>query len=157
MSNLKQYLLILLLIPFLSSCRKGEPYDAEKQLQKDEQLIKDYLEANNIPATRHQSGVYYVISNPGEGQMNYTLSTKVKFQYSLKLLGGDVIPQPTEPVSFMLGQLIPGWQIGIPLIQEGGSIRLFVPSFYAYGPHGQNGVPANAVLDFDIQLIDVGF
>lgn len=158
MRKAPKLLLLLFFISFFStSCKKDEPYNAKKQLEKDEQLIKDYLAANNITAQRHESGIYYIISNPGTGNAVYTLSTNITVNYTLRLLGGEVIPQTTEPVSFTLGQVIVGWQIGIPLIQKGGKIRLFVPSVYAYGPDAQNGIPANSILDFDIELKDVSF
>ncbi len=156
MKSVKKLLCLLLFVPILiGGCKKNDPYDADAQLQKDEELIKSYLTANNIVAERHPSGVYYVISEPGVGTVNYTGSTSVKVTYTLKLLGGQVIPQTTEPVSFTLGGVIVGWQIGIPLIQKGGKIRLFVPSGYAYGPRSQGNIPANSILDFEIDLLDV--
>jgi FKBP-type peptidyl-prolyl cis-trans isomerase FkpA len=87
--------------------------------------------------------------------VTYTGSTNVKVTYTLSLLGGEVIPQPTEPITFALGGVIVGWQIGIPLIQKGGKIRLFIPSGYAYGPRSQGNIPANSILDFEIDLLDV--
>ena len=154
----KSLFLLLLVVTFFGiSCKKSEPYNAKAQLQKDEQLIEAYLEANNITATRHQSGVYYIISNPGSGTVDYTMSTRVNFKYTLRLLGGQVIPQTTDPITFALSELIVGWQIGIPLIQPGGKIRLFVPSVYAYGPGDGRGIPANSVLDFDIELLNVSY
>ncbi|HEY0177263.1 MAG TPA: FKBP-type peptidyl-prolyl cis-trans isomerase, partial [Pedobacter sp.] len=56
------------------------------------------------------------------------------------------------PISFALGEVIRGWQIGIPFIQKGGQIRLLVPSLLAY-QNQQNGIiPANSVLDFTVML-----
>jgi FKBP-type peptidyl-prolyl cis-trans isomerase FkpA len=59
--------------------------------------------------------------------------------------------------SFTLGNVIKGWQLGIPLIKKGGIIRLLIPSRYAYGPYEQTqiGLPKNAVLDFDIELYNI--
>jgi FKBP-type peptidyl-prolyl cis-trans isomerase FkpA len=156
MKNVKSLLWLLLFVPvMISGCKKDEPYDADAQLQKDEEQIKNYLAANNILAERHPSGVYYVISAEGQGSVTYTESTSVKVTYTLKLLGGQVIPQPDEAVTFALGGVIVGWQIGIPLIQKGGKIRLFIPSGYAYGPRPQGNIPANSILDFEIDLLDV--
>lgn len=156
MKSIKSLLWLLLFVPVLiNSCKKSDPYDAEAQLQKEEELIKNYLTANNIVAQRHPSGVYYVISEEGTGDVSYTAATNVTATYTLRLLGGQNIPQPEEPFEFSLGGVIFGWQIGIPLIKKGGKIRLFVPSVYAYGPQAQGSIPANSILDFDIDLIDV--
>jgi FKBP-type peptidyl-prolyl cis-trans isomerase FkpA len=59
--------------------------------------------------------------------------------------------------SYILGNVILGWQLGIPKIKNGGIVRLLIPSRYAYGPYpqAQIGLPANAVLDFDIELYNV--
>ena len=60
---------------------------------------------------------------------------------------------PTQ-TGWTLGSLIPGWQIGLPLIQKGGEIKLIVPSSLAYGC-GSGPLPPNSVLYFDIHLVDV--
>ncbi|MEJ6980645.1 FKBP-type peptidyl-prolyl cis-trans isomerase [Pedobacter sp. P351] len=156
MKNLRKTLLFLLFVSVaFTACKKSDPYDPAKQLQKEEELIKNYLAANNITAQRHSTGVYYVITEPGTGSVTYTTATNVTVTYSLSLLGGQVIPQPTAPVELTLGGVIAGWQIGVPLIQKGGKIRLFVPSVYAYGQQSQGSIPANSILDFDIDLLDV--
>ena len=146
---------LLLLTIAIAGCKKNDGYDAEKQLQKDEQLISDYLKANNITAERHPSGIYYVISAPGTGSAQYYADTKVKVTYTGRLLNGSVFDSGTPDNPFTLGGLIQGWQIGIPLIQKGGKIRLFIPSVYGYGPNQAGSIPPNSVLDFDIELLDV--
>ena len=155
MKFIKLFLLVLLSGVVFTSCQKEPVYDADKQLATDEELIKSYLSTNNISAERHESGVYYQILEPGTGSIQYGANTKITAKYTLRLLNGPVIPQSTDPIEFSLGRVIPGWQIGIPLIQKGGRIRLFVPSPYAYQNSTQNGIPANSILDFDIELVDV--
>ena len=144
----------LMVIAALSSCKQDKGISAEEQLAADEIRIKDFIAKNNIPALRHQSGLYYQIIEPGTGSLVYTANTKIRAKYTLRLLNGNTIPQPSEPIDFTLGGVIPGWQIGIPLIQKGGKIRLIVPSGYAYGAQSQNGIPSNSILDFDIELVD---
>jgi FKBP-type peptidyl-prolyl cis-trans isomerase FkpA len=153
--RLKHALLVcLLIVAAFSGCKMDEGISQEEQLAADEVRIKEFITANNIPAERHQTGVYYQIIEPGTGSLVYTANTSITAKYTLRLLNGNTIPQPTEPIKFTLGGVIAGWQIGIPLIQKGGKIRLIVPSGYAYGRQGQNGIPSNSVLDFDIELVD---
>ncbi len=139
----------------VSSCKKSDGYNSEKQMQKDEELIKEFLTKNNLNAERHDYGVYYIKSNPGTGNVVYTTKTNVTANYTLRLLNGTVVQKTTEPVTFSLSNVIPGWQIGIQLIQRGGMIRLLIPSVLAYGSDDKPGIPANSVLDFDIELVDV--
>lgn len=143
-----------MLFVILAGCKKDN-YDAGKQLAEEEILIKEFLATNNINAKRDTSGVYYVISNPGSGNVNYTSNTNVRVKYKLRLLNGKEIPQTTEPINFTLGSVIAGWQIGIPKIQPGGKIRLIIPSVWAYGRQAQSGIPANSVLDFDVELLGI--
>ena len=152
MKLLKLFLLFVMAGAVIS-CKK-DAYDAEKQLKADEELIKAFVAKNNIPAQRHETGVYYHIVSSGTGNFKYSANTRVTVKYTLRLLDGSVIPQTTAPIEFTLGGVIPGWQIGVPLIQKGGKIRLLVPSPYAYRNSAQGGIPANSVLDFDIELID---
>jgi FKBP-type peptidyl-prolyl cis-trans isomerase len=137
-----------------SSCKKEPEYDAQKQLEADEVKIKEFIATNNISAVRHSSGLYYQIITPGTGDLVYTASTAISANYTLRLLNGETIPQPAGPINFTLGGVISGWQIGIPLIQQGGKIRLIVPSVYAYGAQTRSGIPPNSVLDFDIELVN---
>jgi FKBP-type peptidyl-prolyl cis-trans isomerase len=148
-------LLILPLLLVLGSCSKDD-FDPEKQAQQDESTIVKFLADNNITAQRHETGLYYQILAPGLGNIIYTGNTTVSAKYKGRLLNGSVFDQTTaNPVSFKLGGVIAGWQIGVPLIQKGGKIRIFIPSALGYGRDGSGAIPANAVLDFDIELVDV--
>jgi FKBP-type peptidyl-prolyl cis-trans isomerase len=55
--------------------------------------------------------------------------------------------------TFPLGNLIQGWQAGIPGMKPGGVRRLLIPSDLGYGPHGRGQIPANATLVFEIEMI----
>jgi len=146
-------LLILPLLLILGSCKK---FDAEEQANVDDSTILKFISDKGIVAQKHTSGVYYQILGTGAGNLAYTSNTTVSTKYTGRLLNGTVFDGTTsQPISFKLGQVIAGWQVGIPLIQKGGKIRLLIPSALAYGPDGQGPIPANAVLDFDIELIDV--
>ena len=152
--KIKYILLFTLpLLLVLGSCKK---FDAEEQSKIDDSTIIKFISEKNIIAQKHSSGIYYQILNTGSGNISYTTNTTVSTKYTGRLLSGTVFDgTTTQPISFKLGQVISGWQIGIPLIQKGGKIRLLIPSGLAYGPDGQGPIPGNAVLDFDIELLDV--
>lgn len=63
----------------------------------------------------------------------------------------------TKPVTFALSDVIKGWTEGIPGMKIGGTRRLIIPSSMAYGstPPPGSGIPANADLVFDVELIAV--
>lgn len=155
MKFIKSFLFLLLVIFTVASCKKTESYNPDKQLAVDEELIKTFITSNNIPAQRHDSGLYYQIITPGTGSVVYSASTKVTANYKLRLLNGTLIEQSSSPAQFYLGNVITGWQIGVPLIQKGGKIRLLIPSPFGYQNTAQGTIPPNSVLDFDIELVDV--
>lgn len=63
-----------------------------------------------------------------------------------------------QAISFSLDQVIKGWTNGVPGMKVGGTRRLLIPADLAYGanpPYG-SGIPANADLVFDIELVKIG-
>lgn len=63
-----------------------------------------------------------------------------------------------QPATFGLDQVIKGWTEGIPGMKVGGTRRLLIPAALAYGgtPPQDSGIPANADLVFDVDLIKIG-
>jgi peptidylprolyl isomerase len=62
-----------------------------------------------------------------------------------------------KPIQFGLNQVIKGWTDGVPGMKVGGKRRLVIPSEQAYGSHppGGSGIPADAPLVFDIELVSI--
>lgn len=144
-----KYLFFLLLAFAMVGCNK------DTDNRSDEEKILDYLEENNLTADRHESGLYYAIEDAGSGGQP-TVSDSVTVRYKGMLLNGEVFDQTpnTSTVTFPLANLIPAWQIGIPLIGKEGEITLYSPSSLGYGNRSVGGIPAGSVLIFEIELVD---
>lgn len=127
-----------------------------KTVASEEPTIVAYSSSTGINATRDSSGVYYKIDSLGSGPAP-AINSKVFITYTGRLLNGTVFEtQPTAAqTGYQLGSLIRGLQIGLLLIKKGGGIKLIIPSSLAFGCVGYGGVPPNAIVQFDVQLIDV--
>lgn len=169
---LRNILLIVLTSFVLSGCLKGSngseemcSYDpcAVKATANEELAIQSYLTNNGIQgAIKHCSGMYYVIDAPGTGKTP-GVCNDVTVNYVGTLTNGNKFDETTSSsgVTFNLRQVILGWKSGIPLIKEGGRIRLFIPPSLGYGNQDQkdrNGnviIPAGSILIFDVELKQV--
>jgi len=147
---MKYFSLIALVIIAISGCETPRT-----QAQIDDDIINNYLNDNNLEAEYHESGLYYHIIEEGTGGHPDITST-VEVKCKGYLTNNQVFYQTEgdETIEFSLDELIRGWQIGIPLIQKGGSEILYLPSALGYGSHAQTGIPANSVLIFEIELVN---
>jgi FKBP-type peptidyl-prolyl cis-trans isomerase FkpA len=165
---LKKIVFGLIIIGSFTGCLKNEPvnntcnYDpcSYKAPAAEIQAVKDYLASNNITATEHCSGLYYVIDNPGSGKA-VTACGAVKASYIGKLTNGKTFDQGEFNQFYPFSNLIRGWANGIPLIKQGGKIHLYIPSSLGYGSqdvkdsNGNVVIPANSVLIFEVTLTDI--
>ncbi|MHB1178756.1 MAG: FKBP-type peptidyl-prolyl cis-trans isomerase [Daejeonella sp.] len=132
--------------------------DKSKINEYEDFSIKKYMAANSLTGfTKTASGLYYKIDQPGTGSPIAVDST-IAAEYSGKLLNGVVFDRALtgSPVSFRLNEVIKGWQEAIPLIKQGGSIRMILPSSLGYGlPGSGQSIPAFSSLDFTVKVTDV--
>jgi FKBP-type peptidyl-prolyl cis-trans isomerase len=103
------------------------------------------------------SGLQYMVVEKGEGDPPAATS-KVKVHYRGTLLDGtqfDSSYDRGEPAEFGVNQVIPGWQEALQLMSPGAKLKLFIPPNLAYGENGNARIPANSLLLFDVELLEI--
>ncbi len=115
-----------------------------------------FCTANNINLQEHSSGILYEIVSAGTGA-NPNLNSKVSVFYLGKLLNGTQFDASSgsAPASFYLTSVIEGWKIAIPLLKNGGKIKMVIPSSLAYGCVGNGSIAPNTPLYFEVTLVGV--
>jgi len=157
MKKLVFALSVLFLVTGSFSCLKQEVC-RPSTLQSEIAEIEAYATANSMNGTLDPvNGMYYEILDAGDISVKPNLNSTIYIRYTGKLLNGSIFDQVTDhaQTGWVLGSLIPGWQLGLPQIGEGGHIKLIIPSSLAYGCSGYGSIPGNAILFFEVQLIDV--
>ena len=149
---MKKYLYLFTLVLLFISCSDKTDTSFEPETEQD---IIQYIEDNNLNATRSNSGLYYVINNEGSGTRPTSVSN-VTVDYKGYFLDGVVFDQSdSNGISFGLNQVILGWTEGITYFKEGGNGILLVPYNLGYGESGRGSIPGGSVLIFDIRLLSV--
>ncbi|MFC0679264.1 FKBP-type peptidyl-prolyl cis-trans isomerase [Lysobacter korlensis] len=105
------------------------------------------------------SGLQYQVLSEGTGPKPKATDA-VRAHYKGMLLDGKVFDssyERGEPATFVLPQMVPGWQEGIPLMNVGSKYRFWIPSKLGYGEQGTPGgpIPPNATLVFEVELLDI--
>lgn len=126
---------------------------AEENLKKS----AEFLAENKKQAgwVELPSGLQYKVvadsdgAKPGEDDM-------VTVEYTGTLIDGTVFDSSEgEPVTFNLGQIIPGWREALSMMPTGATWEVVIPSDLAYGPQGFGVIGPNETLVFEIQLLSV--
>ncbi|HEX9954836.1 MAG TPA: FKBP-type peptidyl-prolyl cis-trans isomerase [Allosphingosinicella sp.] len=110
--------------------------------------------------TTTQSGLQFRTIKEGEGA--HPTETDIAIvTYTGRLASGEVFDsnkgQQPAPFPVAEGATIKGFSEGLKLMKKGGSYRLRIPPALGYGEKGAgNGqIPANATLDFDVEIHEV--
>jgi FKBP-type peptidyl-prolyl cis-trans isomerase len=152
---------------------------AEYQKKMDEMKAAEatstakYLADNKITGVKTASGLRYIIrkssvkAKPVKGDtvfVNYigrTLDGKIfdtSIEAEAKQAGIHTPGRPYEPLSLTLGEgrVIPGWEEGLLLLNEGAKATFIIPSSLAYGERGAGAdIAPFSTLAFDVELVKV--
>ncbi|MEZ8347077.1 FKBP-type peptidyl-prolyl cis-trans isomerase [Vibrio splendidus] len=128
----------------------------EENIEQGQQFLVENGAKEGVVTT--ESGLQYLVLEEGTGTEHPTKNSKVTVHYHGTLIDGTVFDSSVErgePISFVLKQVIKGWQEGLTYMVEGQKVRLFIPSQLAYGKGGSGPIPPSSTLIFDVELISI--
>ncbi len=137
-----------------------------KMMQEMQSEASDNLEAANAFLEENaeqdgvvtlDSGLQYRIVEAGEGD-SPAATDQVSVHYRGTLLSGEQFDSSYDrgqPATFGVNQVIPGWQEALQLMKPGAKWELFIPPDLAYGETGNQRIPGNSLLLFDVELLEV--
>lgn len=132
--RLKSALLTFVMMGFVA-CSKDSPTDASG----GQLVVQDLVVGSGAAVAVGDTATVHYVS---------TLQNGTVFDSSRAV---------NRPFSFRVGagQVIAGWDRGIPGMRIGGRRRLTIPPSLAYGSQGSGPIPPNATLAFDIELLGI--
>jgi len=132
----------------------------EKRIAAEREAARAELDKLAAGFDETESGLRYQILQKGDGK-KAEKGNMVSVHYKGQLSDGTVFDSSykrNSPLDFQVGvgQVIPGWDEGICLLNVGDKARLVIPSDLGYGSAGAGGViPPNATLVFDVELMGI--
>lgn len=142
---------------------QGKPGNPAGMLVFEVELIS-FVEPPAVPADvaappkdakKTASGLAWKVLKPGTSDAHPAATSRVKVHYSGWTTDGKMFDSSvtrSEPASFPLNRVIPGWTEGLQLMTPGMSARLWIPSELAYD--GKPGRP-QGMLVFDVELLEI--
>ncbi|HOK09140.1 MAG TPA: FKBP-type peptidyl-prolyl cis-trans isomerase [Candidatus Hydrogenedens sp.] len=131
----------------------------EEEAVKNEQEANKFLEENKTKegVVTLPSGLQYKVLKEGTGPKPKETDT-VTVHYKGTLMDGtqfDSSYDRGEPATFPLNRVIKGWVEALQLMPVGSKWMLYIPPNLAYGKDGNQRIPPNALLQFEVELLEI--
>ncbi|MBN1497651.1 MAG: FKBP-type peptidyl-prolyl cis-trans isomerase [Spirochaetes bacterium] len=134
---------------------KKQTAKASENMKLGEEFLEKNKKKQGVQVTK--SGIQYRVIKDGAG-VPPKASDTVKVHYKGTLIDGtefDSSYKRNQPAEFPLDQVIPGWTEGLQLMKPGSKYELVIPSALGYGAQGNQSIPGNSVLIFEVELLEV--
>ena len=128
---------------------------SREALEAGAKFLEENKKKNGVKTTA--SGLQYEVLKEGTGRIPKESDT-VKVHYRGTFTDGsefDSSYKRNAPVEFPVSGVIKAWTEALQMMKVGSKWKLYAPSELAYGPQGRQGIPANSVLLFEVELLDI--
>ena len=133
--------------------------EMKKKAEENQKVVNLFMDKNKMePGVMvTESGLQYKIITTGTGSKP-TAEQKVKVHYTGKFIDGKIFDSSVErgePVVFGVSEVIKGWTEALQLMPVGSKWTLYVPPMLGYGEQGNQRIPGNSILIFDVELLGI--
>lgn len=133
--------------------------EMKKKAEENEKVVNLFMDKNKMePGVMvTESGLQYKIITTGTGSKP-TAEQKVKVHYTGKFIDGKIFDSSVErgePVVFGVSEVIKGWTEALQLMPVGSKWTLYVPPMLGYGDQGNQRIPGNSILIFEVELLGI--
>ena len=150
------------LVTILQSCKKE--YESIESI--DDHQIQQYITKNGLNMVKDPSGFYYQIVSQGAGTPLKNQDS-VFFTFGYTSLSGSVYTKSNvnSNTGTYVGYLSNKYSTAFPSdvyrvmmnkMNRGGTFKVILPSFLAFGKNGLNNIPGNEVLVSDVTVLSEG-
>jgi len=137
---------------------KKEMTDLNRYLvQKDKEIIQNYIERKNLKMTESPTGLWYYIKNEGSGDFLKD-KDRIIMDYDCSLLDGTECYASVTlgPKEIILGKttLETGMNEGLRLLRPGAEAIFILPPFLAYGMVGDGKkIPPRSTIVYSVRIL----
>ncbi len=136
--------------------QKAQAPEAIQNVKTGEAFVNN-LKKEDASIKTTESGLSYKVIAEGEGE-EITADDVVMVKYVFKDVAGKVLQETGDsPARLSVSGTVPGFSEGLKLLKKGAKASLYIPGELGYGVDGipQLGVGPNAMLVYDIEIVDV--
>ncbi len=133
-----------------------ETSNAAYQLERDTLAIRKFIRQHGRQAKVYENGVAVIMEKEGTGPV-LKAGALVTLQMRARLLSGQVVEDHWDealPYRLNTGHLLPGLEFALLGMRVGSEAEILLPSGLAYGPAGQGKIPSDAVLIYEIKILE---
>jgi len=126
-------------------------------VQKDREIIQNYIERKDLKMTESPTGLWYLIKNEGNGQYLKD-NDRIVMNYKCRLLDGTVCYSSDDfgPKRVILGKtdIEPGLNEGLRLLKPGAEALFILPPFLAFGLVGDGKkIPPRTIIVYSVSIL----
>lgn len=141
----------------LEENQKKQEEELAKLKEEELQKLDEYIQKNKITVKPTDKGLYFIELKKGKGE-KIGINSVVKVHYRGELVDGTVFDssEGKEPIEITVGtgEVIPGWDEALQLMQKGSKAKIILPSSLAYGKQAAGPIPPYSTLIFTLEVID---